>query len=68
VKWHSVLATNVGEAGRIIMPDTFSYHTCRQSAGHKMRLSSELAVKDAAKKRRKVRLDTEKHIRLTAKF
>ena len=27
VKWHSILATNVGGAGWIIMPDGFSYHT-----------------------------------------
>jgi len=27
VIWHSVPATNVCRAGRIIMPDAFSYHT-----------------------------------------
>src|SRR6218665_2938601 len=40
-----LLATNVGGAGRVIMPYRFSYHTGRQLAGHKMWLSRELADK-----------------------
>jgi len=34
VIWHSVLATNVGAAGRIIMPYGFSYHTGCRSSSH----------------------------------
>jgi len=48
-----LLATNVGGAGRVIMPDRFSYHTGRQSAGHKMWLSRELAGKKRGKRQEK---------------